>query len=88
MKTFWSDIKRIEDFLHGNLDHEESLLLEAKAVVDPLLRVRINFQKKAYGMIKMYGRSKIRSALEIQHKRLFSDPEKDSFCKRVNGIFD
>lgn len=88
MKTFWSDIKRIEDFLHGNLDHEESLLLEAKAVVDPFLRVRIKFQKKAYAMIKMYGRKKIRSALEIQHRRLFSDPKKHSFCKHVNSIFD
>jgi hypothetical protein len=86
MKIF-SETKLIDDFLLGNLSTSSRLLLEARLILDPLLRRRVNAQRSLYTIVRQSGRRKIRFEIEKAHHVLFTDPEKENFREQINQLF-
>jgi hypothetical protein len=87
MMTSSNDIQHTEQFLLGSLPPEERLLFQAKLLADPQFRMNMEFQKKTYSLINLYGRKKLKVELEAIHQRIFADPGKMSFSKKILQLF-
>ena len=87
MRTSLNEIKHVEKYLFKQLSAEESLLFEAKLLVNPVLRLNVRIQEKIYSLIKMYHRKKIKAEFEIIHDNLFSDPAKKEFQQSIHQLF-
>ena len=87
MTTSLTEIKQIDELLTGSLPAGDTLVLEARAIIEPNLRENIASQTKLYALVKAYGRLKIRRQLKEMHFKLLRDPSKAEFRKTVNAIF-
>lgn len=88
MRTSLNEIKKIEDHLFQKSAKEDSLLMEARLILDPALRDKFVWQEKTYEVIKMYGRKKMKEDLDAIHRKLFLDPEHESFKNKILKIFN
>jgi hypothetical protein len=82
-----NEVKLIEDFLLGKLTISSRLLFEARLILDPTLRGRVEAQRKLYSLIRQSGRRKIGSEIEKIHHVLFTAPEHETFRKQVHQLF-
>jgi hypothetical protein len=82
MKTL-HEIEEIEKYLNGKLSTPSSLLFEARLLIDPVLKFKVECQRKLHSIIKLTGRRKIKSEAVSIHHRLFSDPAKEAFQHSV-----
>ncbi|HPH20459.1 MAG TPA: hypothetical protein PLE32_16840 [Haliscomenobacter sp.] len=87
MKTSWTDTILIEKYLHGGLDPLARQVFKARMLQSPRLRLRMYFQKKAYTLVKLYHRKKLKEEMEILHQQLVSDPAKSGFQQSILRIF-
>ena len=87
MRTSLNEIRDTENFHFGNLKAEESLLFKAKLLLDPFLRLNMLMQTKAYSLIKLYARKKLRAEIGAIQEKIFHDPEKRSFREKVIALF-
>lgn len=86
MKTSLNETRKIErGVLSGG--QGDKLLLEAGMILDPTLRERVVWQQRAYEMIKLYGRKKLRMEIEGVHQKLFHSPEHSSFRQKIYQFF-
>lgn len=81
------EIKEIENYLQGNLNPSSKLVFEARLSLDPVLTLRVNWQRRLYSIIRLSGRRKIKSEAERIHRRLFSDPAKQGFRQQIFQLF-
>lgn len=86
MKTL-HEIKEIENYLLGNGHPSSKLVFDARLLLDPMLALRMNWQRKLYSIITLSGRRKIKSEAERVHLRLFNDPAKQAFQQQIFQIF-
>lgn len=86
MKTS-TNVTEIEDFLFDKLDTPSKLLFEAKMLINPVLKLRVESQRRLYTIVKLSGRRKIKSELEQIHCRLFSDAKKGTFQQSIYQRF-
>lgn len=86
MKTL-IDTKQIENYLFGKFKTTSRLVFEARLLIDPVLSVNVEWQRKLYSIIRASGRKKMKSEIELIHSRLFSDPEKQIFQQTVYQLF-
>lgn len=87
MRTSLNEIKQAEKYLLNQLSTGESLLFEARMLINPLLRVNVRIQEKIYSLIGMYHRKRLKEELEIIHKNLFSNPAKKEFQQSIHQLF-
>ncbi len=87
MRTSLNEIKHVEKYLFKQLSAEETLLFEAKLLVNPILRLNVRIQEKIYSLIKMYHRKKLKEEFEIIHENLFSDPARKEFQQSIHQLF-
>ncbi len=87
MRTSLNNIKEAENFISEKLDPAESVLFNAKMVLDPLLRFNVAAQQKVYSLIRLYGRKKIKSEVEAVHAKIFSDPQNILLQKKIDQLF-
>jgi hypothetical protein len=73
MKTSLNEIKQIDDHITGQLSDGEKLVIDARSIIDPVLRFNINLQRKLYALVKAYGRRSIRSEVVDVQDKLFQD---------------
>ncbi|MEM1137487.1 MAG: hypothetical protein AAGI07_16730 [Bacteroidota bacterium] len=85
MKT--SLTERIEQLLHKKGDLAERLLLEAQIQVNTELAEQVDFQKKAYKIIREYGKRKLREEINLVDKQLFENPKYISFQHKILSYF-
>jgi hypothetical protein len=86
MKTS-NDISQIEKYIFGKLRTSSRLLFEAKLLIDPLLNVNVEMQRKLYSIIRVSGRRKIKSEISRVHQTLFTDPSYQTFQKTTFELF-
>ena len=86
MKTS-TNVSEIENYLFGKLDTASKLLFEAKLLINPVLKLNVESQRRLYSIIKLSGRRKIKSELEQIHSQLFSDAKKRTFQQRIYQLF-
>jgi hypothetical protein len=84
MKTSLNEIKQIDDHITGQLSDGEKLVIDARMIIDPVLRFNINLQRKLYALVKVYGRRSTRSEVVNVQDKLFQDTK---FRNEILTIF-
>ncbi|HEV8512635.1 MAG TPA: hypothetical protein VGQ59_05145 [Cyclobacteriaceae bacterium] len=87
MRTSLNEIQQIEKYLHQELPVEDTLVFEAKAIVNPSLGRNIFLQKKIHELLRFYHRRKIKNEIEKIHRRVFYDPANATFRKNILQFF-
>ena len=88
MKTSISEIIRAEKFLQGELSPEESVVFQARLLVDQELKTNTFFHGMVHRMITLYNRRKLRCEVDALHERLFHDPAKMKFRESIVKLFN
>ena len=88
MRTSLTDIQQTEKYLEGTLSPADRFVFETRLLASPMLRMNLLFQKKAYYLVRLYHRKKIKEKIESAGHKLFSDPDKLEFQKTVYRIFE
>jgi hypothetical protein len=87
MRTSLNEIATIEDHLLQKQQPGESLLFEAKMILDDDLHQKVQFQQKSYTLIKQYGRKNLKAEIEAVHQQLFTEPKHQTFRQKIAQIF-
>ncbi|CAN5265270.1 hypothetical protein BH23BAC1_BH23BAC1_33790 [soil metagenome] len=88
MRTSLNEIKIIEDYLFQKIKEEDQLLFHAKLVLENDLKQKMLYQEKAYEVIKIFGRKKLKKEIASVEKKLFSQTKYTSFRNKILGIFN
>ena len=88
MKTSFSEILKTEKYLNQELGTGDSLVFEARLLVDVELRKNTIFHKAVHRLVHLYHRRKLKNELQMVHERLFSDPEKTTFREGILKPFN
>ena len=86
MKTL-RETREIDRYLLDKLSPASRLLFEARLLIDPTLKLRVDWQQKLYSIIKRSGRRQMKSEVALVHRQLFSDPAKREFQLNVFQLF-
>ena len=86
MKTL-RETKDIDRYLLGNMSIASRLLFEARLIIDPTLKLRVEWQQRLYSIIKGSGRRHMKSEVAHIHSQLFNDPAKREFQLSVFQLF-
>ena len=86
MKTL-RETKEIDRYLLGKMSIASRLLFEARLLIDPTLKLRVEWQQRLYSIIKGSGRRQMKSEVARIHYQLFSDPDKHDFQTNVFQLF-
>ena len=86
MKTL-RETKEIDRYLLGKMSIASSLLFEARLIIDPMLKLRVEWQQRLYSVIKSSGRRQMKSEVVRLHNQLFNDPDKREFQTNVFQLF-
>lgn len=87
MRTSLNDIKKAEDLLSGKLSAPEAVLMQARLLIDPVLRMNVEFQRRVYALITLYGRRKVKAEIEDVHDRIFQDPARAAYREEIAQLF-
>ena len=87
MRTSLLETKRIEEHLQGMLDPGEQLLFQAELILDPDRREKVEAQRKAYALLRSYGRNQLKEEIARVHARLFESPLHHRFKLRIVRFF-
>jgi len=87
MKTSWNELLLIEDYLLSDRKEADSVVLEARMILQPDLKDSIFWQEKTYSLIEQYGRQQLRKEIEQVHEKLFTAPEHASFRQKIIRLF-
>lgn len=87
MRTSLIETEQIEAHLLQRSDTGEALVFEAKMLLDPELKEKVQWQQKTYSLIKLYGRDQLRQEIESVHQKLFSEHQHKSFRQKIMSLF-
>jgi hypothetical protein len=82
-----NEIKQIDDYLFKYAGEADSLLFEARLILEPALREKMLWQQKTYDIIRQYSRRKLKAEVEAVHQQLFNEPEHSSFRQKILALF-
>ena len=88
MRTSLNEVKQTEQYLHGQLSTADALVFEAKLLTTPLFRLNMLAQKKAYQLVKLYHRKKMKAKVEQLSEQIFNNPEKKEFQLITYNLFN
>ncbi|HMG08351.1 MAG TPA: hypothetical protein VK609_07560 [Mucilaginibacter sp.] len=87
MRTSLNEIAQIEGHLLNRQMTGDTLLFEAKTLLDADLRVNVSSQQQVYSLVQQYGRKQLKQEIEAVHQQLFTQPEHLSFRQKIARIF-
>jgi len=87
MRTSLIETEQIEAYLLMSADPGDSLVFEAKLLLDDSLPEKVQWQQKAYEMIRLYSREQLKLDMESAHQKLFSQPEHAGFRQKIKRLF-
>jgi len=82
-----NEIKQIEDHLLRLAPPEDSLVFEAKMILDNDLHHRVLLQQQTYALVQQYGRKTLKAEIEAVHQQLFNNPAQHSFVNKIRSLF-
>jgi len=88
MRTLLTETAEIDAHLHHTMPPGDSLVFQARTIIDPQLRDKIEWQRQTYQLVQHYGRKQLRSEIEAVHQKLFTGKEHTSFRQRVLRLFN
>ncbi|MES2133368.1 MAG: hypothetical protein V4506_13555 [Bacteroidota bacterium] len=78
----------LENYLTGTLSPEDSLVMDARVLLDMGLNDKIIWQQRTYELVKAYGRKQLKMEIEKVHNQLFSEKRFSSFRQKIKNIFN
>jgi hypothetical protein len=87
MRTSLNNIKEADDHLLGLSAPQDSLLFEAKMIINPELRANVMWHKQTLNLVQQYGREQLRADMEAVHNQLFTLPEHQNFRQNILRFF-
>jgi len=85
--TSWNETEQIEAHLTGRLDTGDSLVFEARMLLEPELGDKVLWQQKTYNIIQNYSRRQLKKEIEAVHQKLFTQPQHISFNQKIRRLF-
>jgi hypothetical protein len=88
MRTSLNNIKEADDHLLGLSAPQDSLLFEAKMIINPEAAIECNmWHKQTLNLVQQYGREQLRADMEAVHNQLFTLPEHQNFRQNILRFF-
>jgi hypothetical protein len=87
MRTSLIETEQIEAHLLQLSDPGDSLVFEARLLLEPDLHEKLQWQKETYHMVSIYGRHQLKKEIEAVHQKLFIQPEHTSFSQKIRRLF-
>jgi len=87
MRTSLNNIAQTEAYLLKSANPANSLLFEAKLLLDRDLQTRVSQQQQVYTLVQQYGRKQVKAEIEAVHQQLFNRPEHLSFRQKIARLF-
>jgi len=83
MRTSLNEIRKIENFLDGKLNSEESIAFQTELFTDAVLKLNVYVQQKVYSILRLYHRKKLKEEIENVHRRIFEDENNIVFQQSI-----
>jgi len=87
MRTSLNEIRKAESFLNGTLAPDESLLVEARMMIDSQFHLNVKAQQLVMRLLKLMNRDKIRKDIREAHQSVFSDVRHAALREEIHRIF-
>lgn len=87
MTTSLNETAQIDAHLLQLSDTGDALVFEARMLLEPALREKVQWQLKTYELISLYGRGQLKQEIEAVHQKLFSEPQHQSFRRKILRLF-
>ncbi|WP_224999114.1 hypothetical protein [Cesiribacter sp. SM1] len=87
MRTSLHNIRSAEAYLKGEMPTEEALVFEARLLTDPVLRMQVRFQQKAYALLRLLYRKQLKQEATAVEEQLFNSPDKEAFRQQISQLF-
>jgi hypothetical protein len=87
MRTSLIETEQIEAHLAQRSEPGDQLVFEARLLLEPELREKVQWQQEAYRMIKLHGRDQLKQEIEAVHQKLFTQKEYISFSQKIRRLF-
>jgi hypothetical protein len=71
MRPELETMRRLEGYLHSNLNEEERVEVEVRLLWDREWQENLAAQQTAYQALRVAGRQRLRQQLQLIHARLF-----------------
>ncbi|HEY0741842.1 MAG TPA: hypothetical protein VGD40_10280 [Chryseosolibacter sp.] len=85
MRTSLTRLKRIEDFIHGQVPEEDCVVFAANLLLDKELAADHRSQQQTYQLIKRCSRQQLKAELDQLHRDLMT--KNQTFFDRILAIF-
>ena len=87
MRISLFETERIEAHLLKLSDPGDSLVFEARLLLDAELNEKVAWQEKTYSIVRIYGRDQLKKEIETVHQKLFTQPGHTSFSQKIRRLF-
>ena len=87
MRTSLIETGLIEEHLMQQSKPGDSLVFEARLLLEPELHEKMQWQQETYRMVKLYGRDQLKQEIEAVHQKLFTQAEHLSFSQKIRRLF-
>ena len=83
MRTSLNEIRKIENYLDGKLNSEESIAFQTELFTNAVLKLNVYVQQKVYSILRLYHRKKLKEEIENVHRRIFEDEKNVVFQQSI-----
>ncbi|HTD39686.1 MAG TPA: hypothetical protein VK671_03630 [Mucilaginibacter sp.] len=87
MRTSLIETEQIETHLMRQAEPGDALVFEARLLLEPEFREKMQWQQETYRMVTLYGRDQLKQEIEAVHQKLFTQPEHLSFSQKIRRLF-
>jgi hypothetical protein len=84
MRSELNEIRLIDEYLFGQLNEEDRRWFDARLLCNEKFAEKVDRQRSAHRLIRLFARSIQRRRLEAIHHKLLSEPE---FARQLKNIF-
>ena len=87
MQTSLIETTEIEAYLKKLQGPEDSMLFQARLILNNNLAENVKWQEKTYQLIRIYSRKKLREEIAEAEKKLFEETAYRSFRNKITKLF-
>ena len=87
MRTSLTETAQIEAHVLQRSDPGDELVFEARLLLEPTLAEKVEWQKEAYRMIKIYGRRQLKKKLKAYTENCSAKKQHKSFSQKIRSFF-
>jgi hypothetical protein len=87
MRTSLNETEQIEAHLLKHSEPGDTLVFEARLLLEPELKDKLLWQQRTYTLVQHYGRQQLKQEIEVVYQKLFTQPEHLSFRQKIRKLF-